>query len=162
MLSDTLCVPMRLQLRVYVSGALSASSDLQRARRRYDDFADFLAQNGFGAYVPHHRTDPHRAPNLSGRDVYEQDRAGLGGCHVLVAFLDEPSFGVGAEIAVALTERIPVLALRRSGRASSRFVEGMVDAAECGVLIEYGDELELRSRVLECLRVLQCRYEQAP
>ena len=124
-------------LKVYISGALHGSRDLLAAREKYESVAELLAQEGFEAYLPHLHTDPESAHYLTPSQVFNHDLKVLSECDAVLAFLDEPSSGVGAEIAIAVQQRKPTIAVCRRGETTSRFIEGLIAASSVSVFMEY-------------------------
>lgn len=112
---------------IYISGPLQGSSDLDAARRLYDDLADIVRECGHEAYVPHHYTDPTKAATLSAGDVFTTDLAALNAAHAVMAHVGLPSTGVGAEVALSVASDRRVLGLKRPGERGSRFAEGLIE-----------------------------------
>lgn len=73
--------------------------------------------------------------------VYETDIGNVEQCDVLIAFVDEPSTGLGMEIQHAMNLAKPVLALAREGETVTRMVIG---AAELGK-IRFGRYVDISS-----------------
>lgn len=129
-------------MKVYISGALKASRDLAAARRLYEYAATSVRRIGVEPYLPHATTDPEKEADLSPLSVYHTDVTALRSCQAVIAFLDEPSLGVGAELAICAQDDIPVLGLCRSPEAVSRFAIGcLLDSG--GQLASYGNEGQL-------------------
>lgn len=120
-------------MRVYISGALQASSDLPAARSRYEHAARVIGERGHSAYLPHQHTDPMEAASLSAETVFERDRQQLSDCDGVVAFIDEPSLGVGCELALAHQQNARILALRNEASSVSRFALGFLEAIGASV-----------------------------
>jgi nucleoside 2-deoxyribosyltransferase len=116
-----------MPLTAYISGALLNAADLVESRARYERFADACRSSGWQAYVPHQHADPERDAHLSNTDVARRDRDAVMGADVLIAYVGEPSLGVGAEVALALAAKKPVLLLAEEGRRVSRFLLGLVE-----------------------------------
>lgn len=116
-------------MKVYISGALQASQNLLQARELYQAAAGVVAQLGAIPYVPHAKTDPRLHHSISAREVFLQDFRELSHSNAIVAFLNEPSLGVGAEVAMALQRGIPVLGLHHSTVTVSRFLAGLMSEA---------------------------------
>src|ERR1051326_3406756 len=119
-----------MAIRAYISGALQAAKDLTVARAKYEAAGAAIQQLGFEAYLPHRETDPQLNSNAPPSEVFQRDIEQLLKCDVVIAFLDEPSLGVGAEIATALSRGIKVIALLEEHSSTSRFVEGYLHSAE--------------------------------
>ena len=111
----------------YVSGALINAADLARARALYETFAAACRDAGWEAYVPHQHADPVRDPEMANTDVAERDLDQVSAADVLIAYLGEPSLGVGAEVAIALRAGKRVLALAEADRRVSRFLLGLIE-----------------------------------
>jgi nucleoside 2-deoxyribosyltransferase len=116
-------------VRVYISGALVNVGDLDAARELYEAIAATCGMAGCDAYVPHQHADPVRDAGLSNLEVARRDLAEIARADCLVAWLGEPSLGVGAEVAIALADRKPVLALVPEGRKVSRFLLGLLETS---------------------------------
>lgn len=114
-------------MSVYVSGALLNAANLEEARARYERLADACRSAGWDAYVPHQHADPVRDAHLTNVDVARRDLDAIRSAQVLVAYVGEPSLGVGAEVATALAARMPVLLLAERERKVSRFLLGLVE-----------------------------------
>jgi nucleoside 2-deoxyribosyltransferase len=116
-------------MKAYISGALLNASNLDESRRLYESFAAACERAGCRAYVPHQHADPIRDPHLTNVDVATRDLDEVAAADVLVAYVGEPSLGVGAEIAIALAAGKRVLALAPAGRRVSRFALGLLERA---------------------------------
>lgn len=130
-------------MTAYISGALLNASNLDESRRLYESFAAACGRAGCAAYVPHQHADPVRDAHLSNADVAARDLEAIAAADVLVAYIGEPSLGVGAEIAIALAAGTRVLALAPADRRVSRFVLGLLErAGDQAVVFRYGTEAE--------------------
>lgn len=131
---------------IYISGPLQGSTDLDTARRLYDELAEIVRACGHEAYVPHHYTDPSAAADLSSEHVFATDLAALNAAHAVVAHIGLPSTGVGAELALSVASGRRVLGLKRPGERGSRFAEGLiVDAG--GRVVAFDGLEDLASQV---------------
>ena len=116
-----------MRVRAYISGALINAARLEDARRLYERLADACESAGCAAYVPHQHADPVRDPDLLNTEVASRDLAEVRAADVLVAYVGEPSLGVGAEVAIALAEGKRVLLVAEAGRKVSRFLLGLAE-----------------------------------
>ena len=114
-------------MRAYISGALLNAACLDDARRLYERLAEACALAGCAAYVPHQHADPVRDPHLSNAEVARRDLAEVRVADVLVAYVGEPSLGVGAEVAIALAGGKQVWLVAESDRKVSRFLLGLAE-----------------------------------
>lgn len=130
-------------MKVYISGALAASKDIATARRRYEELAALLTAAGHSPYLPHSRTDPERSPGIASADVFREDMEALVRADAVVAIMDEPSLGVGAEIAIALERGIMVIGAFHRGANASRFVRGLLEGSPRGAVFEYDELTEI-------------------
>lgn len=116
-----------MPVRVYISGALINAARLDEARKLYEKLAAASESAGCVAYVPHQHADPVRDPHLSNAEVARRDLAEVTAADVLVAYVGEPSLGVGAEVAIALAAGKRVLLLAEADRRVSRFLLGLAE-----------------------------------
>ena len=93
---------------IYISRALKGSSDLSAARELYERVAGMVEGLGQDAYVPHKATDPEGNPTIPPGEVFRTDVDNILASKGVIAFLNEPSLGVGTEIAICIHESIPV------------------------------------------------------
>jgi nucleoside 2-deoxyribosyltransferase len=131
-------------LKVYVSGALMGSVDLSAARTKYEMCAALLREAGCVPFLPHQNTDPEQMPGIKVGDVFARDTAALMTSGAVIAFLDEPSLGVGAELAICVAKNIPVIALVHQDARVSRFISGMLEASPTTVVMRYREILDVR------------------
>lgn len=111
----------------YISGALINAAALDRSRALYERFGDACRAAGWDAYVPHQHADPERDGHLSNVEVAERDIDQVSAADALVAYVGEPSLGVGAEVAIALRAGKRVLVLAESDARVSRFLMGLAE-----------------------------------
>ena len=114
-------------MRAYISGALLNAVHLEQSRALYERFAAACQDAGWEAYVPHQHADPVRDAHLSNLDVAERDLDNVTAADLLVAYVGEPSLGVGAEVAIALRAGKSVLLVAESSRRVSRFLLGLAE-----------------------------------
>jgi hypothetical protein len=116
-----------VRVQAYISGALLNAAHLDQSRALYERFASACVAAGWDAYVPHQHADPVRDAHLSNLDVAERDVDQVTAADVLVAYVGEPSLGVGAEVAIALRAGKRVLVVAESDRRVSRFLLGLAE-----------------------------------
>lgn len=138
-------------MRIYISGPLQGSSDLQTARSFYEALAAVVEESGHEAYVPHLSTDPIADRDLSAETVFATDVAALNEADAVIAHVGLPSTGVGAEIVLALASNRRVLGLKREGERGSRFAEGLISDAG-GVVCTFHGRADLRSSLRNWLQ----------
>ena len=143
-------------MMVYISGALKASRDLARARALYESVAEIVTLAGHIAYLPHQFTDPEYAVTASPVQVFQRDLAALRSADGVLAFLGEPSLGVGAEIAICTQAKTPLLGLHRPGDDVSRFAVGLLEAAGAR-LVCYANAIELEAAIHKFLEEVNVR-----
>lgn len=111
---------------VYVSGALTSASNLAEARALYESLGAVCSKEGFEPYIPHLKTDPQNHPDVTAVDVYFHDAREIAAASLVVAYLGDPSLGVGAELALATGLGTPIVALYRPSQPVSRFILGLL------------------------------------
>jgi nucleoside 2-deoxyribosyltransferase len=108
-----------------------------------------LEEAGFAVYLPHAHTDPILNAGLTADVVFTRDREEMRRSDVLLALLDEPSHGVGAEISMALCSGMTVLGACSRDRKVSRFIQGMLETSSNGIYFEYEDLREVVQKATE-------------
>lgn len=116
-----------LRVRAYISGALLNAADLDQSRALYEQFADACRAAGWDAYVPHQHADPVRDAGMPNVEVATRDLEAVRSADALVAYVGEPSLGVGAEVAIALAAGKRVLLVAERNRRVSRFLLGLAE-----------------------------------
>jgi nucleoside 2-deoxyribosyltransferase len=138
-----------MNLKIYISGAFVGSRDWEAASRRYELLGSMLEEAGFAVYLPHAHTDPILNAGLTANVVFTRDREEMQRSDVLLALLDEPSHGVGAEISMALCSGMTVLGACSRDRKVSRFIQGMLETSSNGIYFEYEDLREVVQKATE-------------
>lgn len=113
-------------LKVYISAALASASDLPKARLKYEQLARLISNRGMQPYLPHLSTDPARNAEIIPEVVFQTDLRAMRSSDIILALLDEPSLGVGAELAFAVAEEKTVVAVWEKSTQISRFLEGFL------------------------------------
>jgi len=136
--------------KVYVSGALNAAADIERSKRFYERVGEVCGEVGLDAYVPHTMgTDPIENPDVTPEEVYRRDMAAVSASDLIVAYVGEPSLGVGSEIERASAEGIDVILLYERGRKVSRLILGAPTV--CG-RVAFSSEADAMGTLRERLR----------
>jgi len=114
-------------VQAYISGALLNAANIEQSRALYERLAEACRAAGWDAYVPHQSADPVRDAHLSNLEVAERDLDHVTASDVVVAYIGEPSLGVGAEVAIALRAGKRLLVVAEADRRVSRFLLGLVE-----------------------------------
>ena len=101
-------------------------------------------------FLPHKQTDPIEAAHLSSAIVFNRDYDELQNAAAVVAFLNEPSLGVGAEVALCLHLGIPILPLISTHNNCSRFLAGLLESKSV-FLQEYADTNSIKNHLNQFL-----------
>ena len=106
--------------QVYISGPLTNSSK----KELYELLGEEFEKCGFSAYIPHQHTDPVKNSKMTPEKVYQTDYRKIIESSLLVAYVGEPSLGVGQEIQIAAFHQIPILLVFEKGARVSRMTLG--------------------------------------
>jgi nucleoside 2-deoxyribosyltransferase len=137
--------------RIYLAAALLGAGDLARACEAYDRVAALLRASGIDVYVPHEHTHPERTRSFRPSEVFDRGMTAIRSSDLVLALLDEPSLGVGVEVALALEEGKRVIGAYETGRRVSRFTLGLIESAPGTAVIVYDDFDDLAARVVRLL-----------
>lgn len=125
--------------------------NLDRVKHLYNEVASICRENGLQPYLPHKNTDPIANHNISDEEVFKKDLHELESSSLVISYIGEPSLGVGAELAICITNNIPVITITESGSKVSRFLKGMLQTSGTAQFIEFESYLDLRQKMRECL-----------
>jgi nucleoside 2-deoxyribosyltransferase len=142
------------QRKTYISGPLQAVEDIAAARTLYEFLADICRSCGWQAYVPHQHTDPIHHRSMSNVDVFNRDFEAIIGADAIVAYIGQPSSGVGAELGIAFAIHKPIIALYREHDVPSRFLLGMLQHSRHCTVFKYSTIGECRSMLVRGLETL--------
>lgn len=106
--------------QVYISGPLTNSSK----KELYELLGEEFEKCGFSAYIPHQHTDPKKNADIKPKEVYQTDYRKIIESSLIVAYVGEPSLGVGQEIQIAAFHQIPILLVFEKGAKVSRMTLG--------------------------------------
>lgn len=106
--------------KVYISGALTNGGN----KELYELLGEEFEKCGFTAYIPHQHTDPKKNADIKPEKVYQTDYRKIIESSLLVAYVGEPSLGVGQEIQIAAFHQIPILLVFEKGARVSRMTLG--------------------------------------
>lgn len=106
--------------KVYISGALTNGGN----KELYELLGAEFEKCGFTAYIPHQHTDPKKNADIKPEKVYQTDYRKIIESSLVVAYVGEPSLGVGQEIQIAAFHQIPILLVFEKGARVSRMTLG--------------------------------------
>ena|ERR1022692_3930794 len=92
-------------------------------------------------------------------EVMAKDLSELGNANVIVAYLGEPSLGVGAELVIAMQQGKIILGVYESRKRISRFMRGLLSSYEKASLYEFGSLAEACGWITDALRAQQDQVE---
>ena len=101
--------------QVYISGANKEIYELLGAE---------FERCGFTAYIPHQHTDPKKNAGIKPDKIYQTDYRKIIESSLLVAYVGEPSLGVGQEIQIASFNQVPILLVFEKEAKVSRMTLG--------------------------------------
>jgi nucleoside 2-deoxyribosyltransferase len=143
-------------MKIYLSAAIMGARNPEASCVFYEAVSDALVKRlHCQVYLPHHFTSPTLKPNMEATEIFENDINKVYESDVVLALLDEPSLGVGSEIALALQKGIFVIGTHSNKNKASRFTSGMLVKYSNGKYFTYEDIDDLVYKVENELRVNQ-------
>lgn len=137
--------------KIYISGALMAATNIDKAKKLYGFIGDICLENGLFPYLPHNNTDPTRNIDISDSEVFLKDYQEMMTSCLVISYIGEPSLGVGAELAICIKKRMPIIAISERDRKVSRFLKGMLKTSDSTTFIEYDDWVDLKQKLDQIL-----------
>ncbi len=111
---------------IYWSGALTGVPDVEVKKAFYESLAAVAAQLGFSNYLPHQNSDPTNDPDITPEAVYQMDNQRIEEAGLVVAYLGQPSLGVGMELVLtAIVHQIPLILVYEKSAKVSRMARGV-------------------------------------
>lgn len=101
--------------QVYISGA---------NKELYEILGVEFEKCGFTAYIPNQHTDPKKNADIKPDKIYQTDYRKIIESSLLVAYVGEPSLGVGQEIQIASFNQVPILLVFEKDAKVSRMTLG--------------------------------------
>lgn len=138
----------------YVSGALTKTRDIQNCLKLYESLGRLCENEGLTAFVPHIELDfdpEHHSPEGS-QSVFKRESQAILNSELLIACLDDPSTGVGAELQLAINQGLHILAFYQEDVSISRYIRGMLELYPDAKLFEYETSNDLFEWVTHSLR----------
>jgi 2'-deoxynucleoside 5'-phosphate N-hydrolase len=135
--------------KVYVSGSLTHSKkDVRKIYAKIGEIAKLFCNN---VYLPHQITDPKNNPDIPPYEVWKKDHYEVASSDLLIAYVGEPSLGVGAELEIARVTHTDIILWWFAGQKVSRMALGNPFAK---VKIEAKNEEDLYRQVKKRLEKL--------
>ena len=140
-----------VKLRIYISGAFTNINNWVEVSQTYEYVAKSFEYKGFDIYLPHAKTPPTLTNGLTSEDVFLCDFDEIKKSQIVFAFLDNPSHGVGAEIALALNIGLIVVGVSHNNIKISRFIEGLLQNHPNGYFFKYENIDEIQSNFVSII-----------
>lgn len=110
------------------------------------------------------RPTPNLRPRMNRVNITTKDLNELSNADVIVAYLGEPSLGVGAELVIAMQQNKTILAVYECRRKILRFVRGLLRSHENASLYEFASPSEACGWITDTLlaRLSKIRLGETP
>jgi nucleoside 2-deoxyribosyltransferase len=131
-------------VKVYISGSLISVKDREKAHQFYEFLANLCKEEGHEPYLPHQNSDPILHKHLTPEQVFDKDFHNLLNSDLILASLNEPSTGVGAEIGISLKKGIEIFAIYNKESNPSRFILGLLSRSDKAKIFVYENLAECK------------------
>ena len=135
-------------MKIYISGSLKVVSDRKKIYEFYKFLASVCTDCGFDAYLPHTKSDPKVHAQLSCKKIFQMDLEQIQNSDKILAVIDVPSTGMGAEIRIALEYGKEIIAVCQKEQEPSRFILGLLEYYNSKI-INYSDLDDCRKQLIE-------------
>ena len=140
-------------MRIFFAGPLTDLKNPEKTKTFYLKLAEISTDNGFDYFWAfQHGTDPNIERVISAKEVYKRDSTQLLKSDLMVAYIGEPSPGVGIEVELAHTHNIPVYVLYEKDRWTSRMLRGCPSVRKEIIFTSEKDCLEQFQKLLQDLQ----------
>lgn len=143
------------KVRAHISGILTnlPPGKKQRYLEFYDQLAAVCRKHGWQTFVPHHFVYSDDFPEASCTEVYEREIRDLKEADVVVAYVGQPSLGVGMELEAARAQNAIIILMYEVGTILSRVVRGNPAVIHEIAFKDFPDALEKLNGVLAKIEI---------
>ncbi len=117
----------------YISGALTQTKDIHACLQLYEELGKLCEECGIEAFVPHVRLNAgdffrgrSGAPRNNSTEIFLKESQAIQESDIILACLDDPSTGVGAELQLAIDNNLKIVAFHHSDIGISNYIRGML------------------------------------
>jgi 2'-deoxynucleoside 5'-phosphate N-hydrolase len=133
--------------KIYISGALTHAGEKQR--KIYEEIGKISEAFSLIVYIPHLKgTDPLKDAEKSPFEVWKKDHYEVASSDLIIAYVGEPSLGVGGELEIARVTHTEIILWWFKGQKVSRMARGNPYAK---IQIEARDEEDLFKKIKSAL-----------
>ena len=144
---------MKSLKKAYLAGTLTHAD--QKIKKTYETISQVCNNAGIETYVPHvWGSDPKINPEVEAKEVWKINQREIAVSNLFIAFVGEPSLGVGAEIEIARITMSYVVLWWYTGQKVSKMTLGNPAVKET---IEAEDDQDL---VKKLKVILNKKYEE--
>jgi len=133
---------------VYISGPLTGIDKSHLLKDFYEDVGKLCREFDMMPYIPHQHTDPERHPKVTPKKVFIKDKKQIMKSKLVIAYVGAPSLGVGAELAIAEANNVPIILLYEKERRISRMTKGTSTVIAKIAFIDLDDALRKLRKIL--------------
>jgi nucleoside 2-deoxyribosyltransferase len=146
-------------VNVYISGPLTNTEHSDELKAFYETIGVLCQKLGLKPHIPHLVTDPKKHPHVTPREVFDIDKKQVLSSSFLIAYVGEPSLGVGMELAYAESAGIPVITIAKRGAHVSRLARGIPAIAKEIIYSNEVDALKSLYRAIKSLKGFRTRMK---
>ncbi len=134
---------------IYISGGLTRSENPDGQEKFFENIAELCEELGFSVYLPHKHTDPIKHPNITPKEVYEKDYGIVANAKIIIAYVGEPSLGVGIELEIAKNNNTDIVLIFHKNDKVSRMARGVPGVK---FIVQYDSEEDALNQLRDVLR----------
>jgi len=110
--------------KVYISGSLTRLKGDRDYRQIYEEIGRVCSEAGYDPYIPHLFCDPIQNPEIKADVVWQKDHSEIEKADLTIAYVGQPSLGVGAELEIARILKKDLIIWYFEGEKVSRMALG--------------------------------------
>ncbi len=134
---------------IVVAGPLTVCKDHTIIREFYDNIIAICGELCLTAHCSHRTTDPYTHPHVDPAYIYQQNKRLVSNASLVVAYVGEPSLGVGQELEIAASNDVPVILLVEHNTQVSRMALGSPSVTQVIRFGKFAEALDLLKAALQ-------------
>jgi nucleoside 2-deoxyribosyltransferase len=117
-------------MRVYIAGRLTSADNYKELIEFYERIGTLCKQLEINFYLPHKHVRINKKEEVTPKEIYTRCKRHILESDLIIACMNSPSHGVGAELEIANAKGIPIVLIHCAWIEVSHMILGMSNVVE--------------------------------